>query len=270
MALVTGEAQPILVGPGDKVVAGTVLVDGALTIEVEAVGGATVVHRMAAELQAAQDRGIAPTSTDRIAPWFTAATLVVAVLTLAGWWLAKGGDVAIARTVAVLVVACPCALALAQPLAAAAGLGAAARRGLLLRSSDALLRLGRVNVAGLDKTGTVTAGAITVVEASDAALRIAAGLERYSGHPIARAITAEATRRGIPLPQAERVEETPGAGIRGMVDGITWELRSAGAGMVALTAPGLIQIIRLDDAVRPEARTAVATARSASVCEPRC
>ena len=259
MALVTGEAQPILVGPGDKVVAGTVLVDGALTIEVEAVGAATVVHLMAAELQAAQDRGMAPTSTDRIAPWFTAATLAVAVLTLAGWWLAKGGDVAIARTVAVLVVACPCALALAQPLAAAAGLGAAARRGLLLRSSDALLRLGRVNVAGLDKTGTVTAGAITVVEASDAALRIAAGLERYSGHPIARAITAEATRRGIPLPQAERVEETPGAGIRGIVDGVTWEIRSAGAGMVALTAPGLIQIIRLDDAVRPEARTAVAT-----------
>jgi heavy metal translocating P-type ATPase len=263
MALVTGEAQPVLVGPGDRVVAGAILVDGALTVEVEAVGGDTVVQRMAAELQAAQDRGISPTSTDRIAPWFTAATLVVAALTLTGWWLSKGSDIAVARTVAVLVVACPCALALAQPLAAAAGLGAAARRGLLLRSSDALLMLGRVNVAGLDKTGTVTVGAITVAAASDATLRVAAGLERYSGHPIARAITAEAARRGIPLPQAERVEETPGEGIRGVVDGATWELRSAGPGAIELTGQdGQSDVIRLDDAVRLEARTTVTTLRS--------
>lgn len=265
MTLITGEAQPVLVGPGDRVVAGAVLVDGALTIEVEAVGGDTVVHRMAAELQAAQDRGIAPGSTDRIAPWFTAATLIIAGLTLVGWWLGRGSDVAIARTVAVLVVACPCALALAEPLAAAAGLGAAARRGLLLRSSDALLRLGRVSVAGLDKTGTVTTGAITVVAADDATLRIAAGLERYSSHPIARAITAEAARRGIPLPQPEQVEETAGEGIQGIVDGIRWELRSAGPGMVALSAPGSLQIIRLDDVVRPEAQTTVAVLRRLGV-----
>src|SRR5690606_14417903 len=142
--------------------------------------------------------------------WFTVATLVLAVLTLVGWWVARGAAPAIANTVAVLVVACPCALALAHPLAAAAGLAAAARRGLLLRSSGSLLDLATVTVAGLDKTGTVTAGTIAVTEAADATLRVAAGLERFSLHPIARAITAEAARRGIPLPRPEDVREAPG------------------------------------------------------------
>ncbi len=261
MAMVTGEAAPVGVSPGDRVVAGALLLDGALTIAVEAVGQDTVVHRMVAELQAAQDRGLAPSSTDRIAPWFTAATLAVAGLTYLGWWLAQGTGAAISRTVAVLVVACPCALALAQPLAAAAGLGAAARRGLLLRSSDALLRLGQVDVAGLDKTGTVTGGAVVVTDAGDAALRIAAGLERYSGHPIARAITAEAAHRGIPLPAATEVQETPGAGIRGVIDGVRWQLQSGGPGLVELAVGSrstVVADILLGDAIRPDTREVVA------------
>ena len=261
MALVTGESAPVVVGPGDRVVAGALLLDGALTIAVEAVGQDTVVHRMAAELQAAQDRGLSPSSTDRIAPWFTAATLAVAAVTYLGWWLGQGTGAAISRTVAVLVVACPCALALAQPLAAAAGLGAAARRGLLLRSGDALLRLGRVDVAGLDKTGTVTGGAVVVTDAGDAALRIAAGLERFSTHPIARAITAEAARRGIPLPRAAEVRETPGAGITGVIDGVRWELQSGGPGVVQLAVgkrSTVVADLLLGDAIRPDTREVVA------------
>jgi Cu2+-exporting ATPase len=262
MALVTGEAAPVLVGPGDRVVAGTLLADGALTVAVEAVGRETVVHRMAAELQAAQDRGMAPTSADRIAPWFTIATLAVAALTFAGWWLGRDVETAVANTVAVLVVACPCALALARPLSAAAGLGATARRGLLLRSSDALLRLARVDLAVLDKTGTVTGGTIAVTEAEDATLRIAAGLERYSMHPIARAITTEAARRGIALPQAQAIHETPGHGIRGVVDGEAWELRAAGPGEVALMdSEGKIALIRLGDTTRDDANETVAELR---------
>jgi len=270
MALITGEAAPVLVGPGEAVVAGTLLADGAITVLVEATGQETVVHRMAAELLAAQDRGMAPTSADRIAPWFTAATLVVAVATFLGWWLTRGTDIAVARTVAVLVVACPCALALSQPLAAAAGLGAAARRGLLLRSADALLRLAQIDEAGLDKTGTVTAGALTVTHADDATLRIAAGLERYSTHPIANAITAEASRRGIPLPQASEVRETAGHGIAGVVDGVRWELVSGEAGAVRVRAPhgesaAGAGLIRLGDVIRPDARTAVAALRGLGI-----
>lgn len=270
VALLTGEAAPVLVGPGDQVVAGTVLVDGAVTVVVEAVGGGTVVHRMAAELQAAQDRGLTPTSADRMAPWFTAATLVVAGLTLAAWWLARGPGVAIANTVAVLVVACPCALALAHPLSAAAGLAAAARRGLLLRSGDALLDLAGITIAGLDKTGTITAGSIAVTEASDPTLRIAAGLERYSVHPIARAITDEAARRGIPLPQPSEVQEVPGHGISGIVDGSRWSLESAGPGVVRLS-PELARrgedglLIRLGDTIRADAKETVAAFRRLGV-----
>ncbi len=270
MALITGEAAPVLVGPGDAVVAGTLLADGAITVVVEATGQGTVVHRMAAELLAAQDREMAPTSADRIAPWFTAATLVAALGTFLGWWLTRGTDVAVARTVAVLVVACPCALALSQPLAAAAGLGAAARRGLLLRSADALLQLAEIDEAALDKTGTVTAGAVAVIDASDTTLRIAAGLERYSTHPIANAITAEASRRGIPLPQAADVRETAGQGIEGIVDGVRWTLRSGEAGTVHLRrmddAAAIAEgVIRLGDVIRDDARNAVAGLRGLGV-----
>ena len=261
LALLTGEATPVLVGPGDAIVAGALLLDGALTVEVEAVGTDTVIHKMAAELQAAQDRGMRPSSTDRIAPWFTAGTLVAALGTFVGWWWFQDLASATTATVAVLVVACPCALALAQPLATAAGLGAAARRGLLLRSGDALLRLGETDLAALDKTGTVTAGSIAVTEADDAVLRIAAGLERYSAHPIARAITDEAAARGIPLPQAEEVHEEAGVGISGVVDGVRWELVSAGPGAVQLRRGDTGedgQAIRLGDTVRPDAHQAVA------------
>jgi Cu2+-exporting ATPase len=261
MALVTGESAPVLVGPGDRVVAGAVLADGALTVEVEAAAQDSVVHRMAAELHAAQDRGMAPTSTDRIAPWFTAATLVVSALTFVVWLAISGTGSAVTNTVAVLVVACPCALALAQPLSTAAGVGAAARRGLLLRSADALLRLARVSVAGLDKTGTVTAGALAVTDAGDSTLRIAAGLERYSGHPIARAIIHEAAERRIPLPQAHQVRETPGVGISGVVDGVRWELRASGPGTVELSSTGGLHreahVIRFGDAIRSDAAGSV-------------
>lgn len=262
MALVTGEAAPVPVAPGDRVVAGTLLADGALTVAVEAAGAGTVVHRMAAQLQLAQDCTMTPSPADRIAPWFTAATLLLAAATLAGWWIVSGATLAVPRTVAVLVVACPCALALAQPLAAAAGLAAAARRGLLLRSGDVLLGLADVDEVGLDKTGTVTAGDAVVTAADDRTLRIAAGLERYSAHPIARAITAEAGRRGIALPRAADVHETPGVGIEGTVDGRRWRLRGGASGELRLSGDDAAPLpsdptIRLGDVTRPDARQAV-------------
>jgi heavy metal translocating P-type ATPase len=259
LALVTGEAEPVPVEPGAAVVAGAVLLDGALTVRLDAVGDATLLQRMAAELRAAADRSLRPVRGDRMAAWFTAGTLLAAALTFGGWWLGAGAAAALAPTVAVLVVACPCALALSRPLAAAAGLGAAARRGLLLRSGDALLDLAEVDLVALDKTGTVTAGALTVVEAEDEALRVAAGLERYSAHPIARAIVEEGGRRGIPLPRGVDVRETAGAGIAGRVDGRLWSLVSGGPGEVLLLGDtGETAHIRLADAVRPDARATVA------------
>jgi cation-transporting P-type ATPase A/B len=129
----------------------------------------------------------------------------------------------------------------------------------MFRSADALLDLVDVDTVGLDKTGTVTEGDLTVVSADDATLRIAAGLERFSMHPIARAIVAEAVRREIPLPRAEAVRETPGEGVSGRVDGEEWTLAAGGPGEVVLSgANGASSPIRLGDAVRADSAEAIA------------
>jgi len=262
MALITGEADPVEVGPGGEVVAGSVLIDGAVIVEVEAVGRDTVLQQMAERLRIAADRGTRQSAADRIAPWFTGGTLIVASATFAGWLAAVGMDAALTRAVAVLVVACPCALALSRPLAGAAGLGAAARRGLLFRSADALLDLVDVDLAGLDKTGTVTEGALVIVQGDDRVLRIAAGLERYSSHPIARAIVEEASRRGIPLPRGTEIAEEPGVGISGAVDGKRWSLRAGRPGEVRLIdEQGTEAVLRLGDAVRPDSARIVSALR---------
>lgn len=263
MALMTGEAAPVSVGPGDRVVAGTVLLDGALTVTVEAAGSATTLSRMTAQLEQAADRPALPTLADRLAPWFTGATLAIAALTFLGWSLARDTGTALAHTIAVLVVACPCTLALAQPLAGAAALGATARRGLLFRSTDALLALEHADVVALDKTGTVTAGAVTVLAADDGALRVAAALERYSAHPIARAITEAAVARGIALPRATQVQEAAGHGITGCVDGRRWTIESGGPGLVELVdEQGRRAPILLGDRLRDDAADAVTALRA--------
>ena len=259
MALITGESEPVELGPGAEVVAGSVLLDGAVAVTVSAVGRDTVLQQMAEQLRSAADRGARPTSADRIAPWFTAGTLLVAAATFTTWVVIAGLGAAIPKAVAVLVVACPCALALSRPLAAAAGLGAAARRGLLFRSADGLLDLVDVDTVALDKTGTVTKGALTVLQAEDETLRVAAGLERYSNHPIARAIVDEAGRRGIPLPRGTDVVETPGVGISGRVAGKLWRLHAGEASQVlVLDEHGRTAVILLGDAVRPDSARAIA------------
>ena len=258
MALISGEAEPVEVQVGSRVVAGSVLADGFLTVRVTAVGRETVLQQMADQLRLSADRGVKPALTDRIAPWFTGVTLVVATGTFIGWLYLAGPEKAILTAVAVLVVACPCALALSRPLAAAAGLGAAARRGLLFRSGDALLEMEKVDLVALDKTGTVTAGEMEVVEAADEALRIASGLERFSGHPIGRAITRAAVERGIPLPVAEEVQEEAGFGIRGRVDGRNWEISSGGPGKVLVRGEGEDSwTITLGDRVRDDSRATI-------------
>lgn len=235
MAMITGEAAPAQVEPCDRIVAGAVVEVGALTLRVEAVGAETVGAHMARQLQAATDRGSDPTAADRLAPWFVGLTLIIAAVTFGVWsWISEPG-VALQVTVAVLVTACPCALGLSGPLATAAGLGAAARRGAVLRSGASLLALAEVDTVALDKTGTVTGGVPEVVGAQDAVLRIAAGLERHSGHPIGRAIVREATERGIPLPIGARIRERAGEGIEGRVDGILYRISAGEPGEVVVS-----------------------------------
>lgn len=266
VALLTGESAPVEVTPGNRVWGATVVVQGSLQVEVTETADDTVVRRMASELRDAADRGARPSSTDRIAPWFTAATLLIATGAFVWWLRGAGPDAALSVAVAVLVVACPCALALSRPLAASAGLGAVARRGLLFRSADALLDLGSVDHVVLDKTGTVTAGALDVVSAGNGDLRVAAGLERHSRHPVASAIVREAAARGIPLPRATEVEEEAGVGISGVVDGVRWSLRSAGPDALVLEGPGGHRgLLHLGDSIRSDSAEAVCRLRELGV-----
>lgn len=262
MDLLTGESRPVHRGPADAVVAGAVLLDGNLVVEVGAVGEETLVQRLAAGLGASLDRAEVPGLADRLAPAFTAATLLVAASGGVAWSASAGLAEGLRVTLAVLVVACPCALALAGPTALAAALGACARRGLLLRSGEALLRLGEVDVAALDKTGTLTHGRLAVT-GSDEALGLAAALERHSAHPVARAIVREATDRGLPLARATLVRELPGQGIVGQVGGDRVWVERAGAGRVTVDrvrggVRETVGLLELADTVRPDARGAVA------------
>ncbi len=266
MAVLTGESRPIRVAAGDSLVAGAVIEDGAVRMGVTRTGDRTLVQQMAADLLLAHEAPRTPSPTDRIAPVFTAATLGVATATALLVHHFMGPDEALQRTVAVLVVACPCALALAGPLVGASGLGAAARRGLLVRSADTFEKLALVDTVVLDKTGTITWGTPAVVAADDAMLRVAAGLERFSRHPIASAIIEAAVLRGVAIPVAEDVQETAGVGIRGRVDGVAWTLRRGGPDRVAVESEnGLVGWIVLEDRPRADAaedvRAIVATGR---------
>lgn len=284
MALLTGESEPVAVGPGDKLVAGAVIEAGSVTLHVRATGQDTLVARLAAELARAADRPGLPALADRLAPAFTVGALVLAAAGLVGWGLAGSWATGAHVAIAVLVVACPCALALAAPLATAVGLGAAARRGLLVRSGGALARLADVDLVALDKTGTLTLGEPTVVGADDAVLRIAAGLARASTHPVSRAIVSAAAARGIPLPDGRDVREIGGEGLVGTVDGVAWRLGRGEAGTVRLVREGDVAggapggggavapsfeagtfrggAIALRDALRPDAARTVAALRA--------
>jgi len=248
MSLVTGESEPRDVTVGDPVVAGGSVEGPALRVRVTAVGARSLLGRMASALEVSLDRD---ERTDPLAPWFTGGTLLAAALT-AFLWFPAGPAVALERVVAVLVVACPCALSLAHPLTGAAGLAVAARKGLLLRSVDALFRLAEIEAIALDKTGTLTSGTPRVITADDEALRLAAGLERSSDHPVARAIIAEAVRREIPLPSGEDVVEVSGVGIHGMVDGEYWSIRAGPAGTVLVESASVVHTIRLRDTPRDD------------------
>jgi len=237
-ALLTGESEPVRRGVGQRVVAGAEVVDGAISVQVEQTGDATLGQRMAQEVMTSVDRGLPVTPADRIAPWFTGATLLVALLTAVGTTLSLGAGAGLERAVAVLVVACPCALGLSWPIAVSHGLSALARRGLVLRDGASLLRLAEVDLVALDKTGTVTGGVPRVVDADDEVLRIAAGLERASHHPIATAIREAAIERGIRLPMATDLRETVGVGVEGRLDDVRYALRAG--------EPGTVELMRTD------------------------
>lgn len=255
LSLLTGEAEPVEIAPGDKVPVGATIRSGAIELEVQAVGASTTLARMAEAVTRARSAKPAHQRfTDRIAPIFTVAVLAVASVTFAVWYMLGGMHPAIEATIAVLVVACPCALALATPAAMAAGLAAAARGGAWVREADVLMRLSEVDTLFLDKTGTLTMGKPQVVAPDEETLRLAASLDRWSAHPIARALIAEAAERNLALANVTDVVEQPGIGIDGVWEGKAISLRSSTKVQgVALWVDGReFGHLRLEDVIRDD------------------
>ncbi|PKW27027.1 heavy metal translocating P-type ATPase [Phycicoccus duodecadis] len=227
-ALVTGESQPVDVGPGDGVTGGTVNTTGRLVVEATGVGADTTLAGIARLVERAQtSKAPVQRLADRVSSVFVPVVLALAAVTFAAWW-AIGGDAVRALEVAisVLVIACPCALGLATPTALLVGTGRGARLGILIKGADVLEDTRRIDTIVLDKTGTVTTGAMTLVQVvtvgrllKDQALRAAAAVEDGSEHPVARAIVTAAGARALRLPAVTAFESLPGAGARAVVNG---------------------------------------------------
>ncbi|WP_338679406.1 heavy metal translocating P-type ATPase [Janthinobacterium sp. TB1-E2] len=233
-SLITGESLPVDKHPGDKVTGGAINADGLLLVRTQAVGGETTLSRIIRLVEDAQ-AAKAPIQhlVDKVSAIFVPVVLVLALLTMLGWWFATGElENAIINAVAVLVIACPCALGLATPTAIMAGTGVAARYGILIKDAEALEVAHAVNTVVFDKTGTLTVGkpALAALHAhgiDDARLlQLAASIQRGSEHSLATAVLDAAAARHIePLP-ATGLSALPGRGLAAHVDGLELKLGS--------------------------------------------
>jgi Cu+-exporting ATPase len=227
-SMLTGESVPVDVTVGSAVTGATVNAGGRLVVEATRVGADTQLARMARLVEDAQNgKAEVQRLADRISGIFVPVVLVIALGTF-GVWLGVTGDTVAAFTaaVAVLIIACPCALGLATPTALMVGTGRGAQLGILIKGPEVLESTRRVDTVVLDKTGTVTTGRMTLREVHVAAdtdekelLRLAGALEHASEHPVARAIAAGAQERTGDLPPVEHFENVPGLGVRGRVEG---------------------------------------------------
>ena len=224
----TGESLPVAKGVGDPVLAGSINLTGGVRVLCEQPVAASFIARVARLVEEAQNRR-APIQglADRVAARFVPAVMVLALATFAGHYALFGGfGSALMTALAVVVIACPCALGLATPTAILAGTGAAAACGVIFKGGDVLERLSRVTVAVFDKTGTLTCGSPAVVSVRPVAggtveevVALAAAVEAGSLHPIGRAVCAHAPVRGDRIPVGERLKSFAGGGVTGRVGG---------------------------------------------------
>lgn len=299
----TGEFAPRFRGPGDAVAAGSLVREGIVTLTVTRVGAESSLARILRAVEAAQN-GKTPMQrvADRVAGVMVPAAIALAGLTLAAnvLYLGHDGWTALDRAVAVLVIACPCAMGLATPTAVVVATGAAAQRGILVRDAAALEAAGRIHEILFDKTGTLTTGTPTVRDVFvlpggdtdggvEQVLAVAAAVERHAQHPFARALVAEAARRGMALPDVERFHSAPGRGVYGTVAGQSVVVGSprllaeqgidvtpwrevlarageSGSSVVCMAVEGRPRgAVLMSDALRPEAREALRALRRLGV-----
>ena len=258
-SMITGEPMPVEKAPGARVTGGTVNGAAWLIMRAQRVGRDTLLAQIIRRVEEAQrTRAPAQKLADRVSAGFVPAVILIAIATLLMNGFANG--------VAVLIIACPCALGLATPMSIMVGTGRGALEGILVRDAAALEALARVDTVVLDKTGTLTEGRPALAEfPGDEALRLAAGLEKGSEHPLAAAIVAGAESRGLKIPAATEMKVHPGRGVVGVVEGrrvavgnaaLIPELKGEG---VAVSIDGRIEgVIQVSDPVKAGAADAVA------------
>ncbi|GAA2474629.1 heavy metal translocating P-type ATPase [Streptomyces thermolineatus] len=294
-SMLTGESVPVEVAVGDGVTGATLNAGGRLVVEATRIGADTQLARMAKLVEDAQNgKAAAQRLADRISAVFVPVVIALAVATL-GFWLGSGAGwtAAFTAAVAVLIIACPCALGLATPTALMVGTGRGAQLGILIKGPEVLETTRRVDTVVLDKTGTVTTGRMTLLAVHTAegqdeteVLRLAGALEHASEHPVARAVAAGAAERTGTLPSPEDFANVPGLGVQGVVDGhavlvgreallAEWamelpaalkrakrEAEAAGRTVVAVAWDGEARaVLEVADAVRPTSAEAVARLR---------
>ena len=301
-SMVTGESMPVEKKPGDEVVGGTVAGGGTLTVEATKVGADTLLAQIVRLVEEAQTtRAPVERLVDKVSSWFVPIVIVVAVAASVLWYT-LGRDLVVGMGyeplafsllvgIAVLIIACPCAMGLATPTAIMVGTGRGAESGILLKGGEALERARHVDVVLLDKTGTLTRGEPEVTDVlayevdADDALRAAAGVEHASEHPLAQAIVRRAEQKGLALPPVRDFRSVPGQGVRALVEGEPvaagkpeWlraegvdlsrgekdlaRLRSEGKTVVAVAHAGaLVGLVGVADAVKPTSAAAVARLR---------
>ncbi len=238
-SMVTGESLPVEKTPGDRLVGGTVNRNGSVTFRATAVGAHTVLAQIVKLVEDAQgSKAPVQSLADRIASVFVPAVIALALLTFAGWHYAAGATFthALVNFIAVLIIACPCALGLATPTAMTVGIGVAAAHGILIRNAGSLEKAKSVTTIVMDKTGTLTAGEPTVTDivplwenTREAVLGFAAAVERLSEHPLAEAVVESARRHLVEVRAAGSFRAVTGLGVTGIVDG-----RKVAAGNAAM------------------------------------
>jgi Cu+-exporting ATPase len=293
-SMITGEPHPVRKAAGDRVTGGTLNGNGSFMMRAERVGVATLLAQIVALVAQAQ-RSKAPVQrvADRVAAWFVPAVVAIAIIAAVIWAVAGPPPQlahALLVAVSVLIIACPCALGLATPMSIMVGIGRGAREGVLVRDAGALERLEKVGIVVVDKTGTLTEGRPTVRQVRPApgfdeaaVLRLAAGVESASEHPLARSIVEGARSRGMVVPEVKSFDSDPGLGVQGVVDGRSLlagnarlmqqhgidvsglqsfadEARAQGATVVFLAVDDrLAGAVSVADAIRDSAREAVAS-----------
>jgi len=267
-SMLTGESLPVDKHRGAPAFAGTVNRSGSFRYQATKVGRATVLQRMIEMVKQAQgSRAPVARLADVVSGYFTIAVLAAALLTLGVWLLLAPFATAMVNAVAVLIIACPCALGLATPTAIMVGTGRGAERGILIKGGEALEMAYRIDTIVLDKTGTITQGKPRVTKVvpaegftEDDLLGLAASAERYSEHPLGKAIVESAAARGVPLEDVTGFSALAGLGVRAQVGSRQVVVSKPGATVTVDGVPaGCIEIA---DTIKPEAAEAVARLRN--------